>query len=452
MKKEDNTVFVLRQVMKACKIKVSNDLVEEYLLAHPYYPTLKSVGDLLNRLKIVHYVIRLGKDEIKQIEDSFIAHLKHQGGQLAFVKKIINDKVFYQTQKGIIIKENLNIFSDRMTGAVILIESGQKISEENDKHIRQNEILESALLPSIITSFFILVFYALFKESASVSFFLLKTRGFIVIIKLIGLLAAVMLVLHEFKINTPLVDKICSLSSKTNCDTVLSSKASVFFGWINWADTGLVYFAGTFIYLAGVNSYDSLCVPGILALLVLPYSVFSIYYQWIKLKKWCPFCLVVQVVLIAESIILFPFVKTVSFNMADLFELVLSIGLSGIIWTFYKLNRQKNNEKIQLHYAHLQLKRNPKLFRFLLKQGGINHFSKEEEGLVLGKSDAPVTITAFFSLYCSPCADTFKKLKAVLGENIDIKANVLFSVYNDEQTRIVINYIYYLQADRALML
>jgi uncharacterized membrane protein len=87
---------------------------------------------------------------------------------------------------------------------------------------------------------------------------------------------------------------------------VLSSEASRIFGNINLADVGIIYFTSTLIYILSTNALTQLWLLAVVSAVSIIFPAYSIYYQGIKLKKWCPFCMVVQVVLIAEFFILLP--------------------------------------------------------------------------------------------------------------------------------------------------
>lgn len=442
-KQEDNTVFVLQKAIKEFKLKVSDTSIKEFLLAHPYYPSLKSVCDALKKWGIEHYPLKLETVEIKELELPFIAHLNISGGQLAFVEDINEGKVkyFLMSEKNQL--EDFEKFAKKLSGAVVLIQPEQKSREVNFKQMRQNEILGKALLPLGILALILLAAYGLFPNmSSSIQF------GFIfwglLLTKIIGLAASLFLVLHEFKIHTSLGDKICGFSSKTDCDAVLASHASRLFGWINWADAGLIYFMGTFIYLLGTVGNSSLGILTIISLLTLPYPVFSIYYQSVKLRKWCPFCLVVQLVLIIEFLLLTSVLKIIMFSGIEVIRVSTSLFVPAAIWIIFRAYRIKLVEHKQEHFSFLKLKRNPELFRFLLKNNGYTEFPETGNNLALGTPGAQITLTAFLSLYCKPCAQAFKKLKTLLDNCSDIKINVIFSVYNDEETQNVINTLYYL--------
>lgn len=445
---EDNTVFVLQQALRRFNIKVSDTSVKEFLLAHPYYPSLKSVCDALKKWGIEHYPLKLEIAEIKELELPFIAHFNNSGGLLVFVEEIKNGEVKYFLQKGKSQHETFVKFAEKLSGALVLIEPGQKIQEVNYKQNRQNEILKSSLLPlGIIT---ILTF-------ATFSFFSIVSSGIqsefvfwgLLFTKIIGIVASLFLVLHELKIHTPLGDKLCGFSSKTDCDAVLGSNASRMFGSINWADAGVIYFIGTIIYFLGSDNVASLGLLAILSAVSLPYPVFSIYYQSFKLKKWCPFCLMVQLVLIGEFLILLPIFQEYIFSFINLFRLATAFLLPAAIWILFKAYREKLVEQLQEHYLFLKLKRNPDLFRFLLKSNGNTELAETMDSIVLGNPDAPVTLTAFLSLYCKPCALAFKKMKVLLDNCPDIRINAVFSVYRDEETQHVINTLYYLYATKG---
>lgn len=443
-KKEENVVFVLQKAIKHFKIKVTYTTVREFLLAHPYYPSLKSVCDALNKWKVENYPLNLELEEIKTLEMPFIAHLKSGGGHLVFIKEIKNGKVSYYLSGNNIICEVFDTFSEKLSGAVVVMEGNKDSGEKAFRKNRQVEILNKSLLPLGIFTLIAWGGFALVSNSGKS----LILSGYLfwelLLTMILGLTASVFLVLHELKISTPVADKICGFSSKTDCDTVLSSNASRVFGWVNWADAGIIYFTGTLIYLLGIKVGSSFGILALISLFALPYPVFSIYYQAFKAKKWCPFCLTVQLVLVAGFVLLFPFLKVVSITILDVLHFINSLLFPATIWLSFKAYYNKTDEFKKDHVSFLSFKRNPEIFNFLLQQNGYVEIQEYKNSLILGNSDAQVTITVFLSFYCNPCADAFKKLKALLDNCPDVKINAIFSVYNDEESLKLIDYLYYL--------
>lgn len=440
--KEENVVFVLQKAIKHFKIKVTKTTVKEFLLAHPYYPSLKSVCDALNKWKIENYPLSLELEAIKALEMPFIAHLKISGGQFVFVEGIRNSQVTFYTSEGKAINEDFEKFSEKLSGAVVVMEAGKNSGEKEYRQIRQNEILNKSLLPLSLITLFIFAFFNFISGSFNTFSIIVPTFWGLLATKILGLTASIFLVLHELKVHTPLADKICGFSSKTDCDTVLSSNASKLFGWINWADAGLIFFSGSLIYLLGASRSNSLWVLAIISALSLPYPVFSIYYQSVKLKKWCPFCLIVQVVLIAEFFLLLMAFKSLAFSGIELLQLIVSFSIPAAVWFTFKAYYNKSGEQTKEHYSFLQFKRNPEIFLHLLQSKGYTEFHENENSLVLGNPNAKLTVTAFLSLYCNPCAGAFIKLKKLIDNCPDVKINAIFSVYEDEESKKLINTLY----------
>ena len=442
---EDNTVFVLQKAISRFKIKVTETSIREFLLSNPYYPSLKSVCDALNKWGIEHYALKLEIDEIKDLELPFIAHLNVLGGQLAFVEKIENGLVSYSDTEGVTSKETFMKFAEKLSGAVVVMENGINAGEKEYKQIRQNEILNKILLPFGIIAVMFLGLLSVLLNIGDYGTKLNLMFCVLIITKITGFGASIVLVMHEFKIHSPIADKICGFSSKTDCDEVLASNASQLYGWFNWADVGLVYFIGTFIYLLGSDGNSSLGFLAIISLFSLPYPLFSIYYQAVKLKKWCPFCVLVQLVLITEFILLFPIFNTITFTGTDAFKLINSFFIPAAIWLIYKAYYIKSNDFISDQYSYLQFKRNPEIFQFLLKSSNYVEFSENKNSLILGSPDAPVIVTAFLSLFCTPCSKAFKQLKSLLDNCPEVKINLIFLVYSDAESQKVFNLLCYLK-------
>ena len=136
MTKEENVVSVLQKAVKHLKAKVTEKSVKEFLLAHPYYPSLKSVCDALTKWKIENYPLKLEPEEIKALEMPFIAHLKAGGGQLAFVEGINNERVVYHLSENKKHEEVFEKFSEKLSGAVVVFEAAKDSGEKGYRQLR----------------------------------------------------------------------------------------------------------------------------------------------------------------------------------------------------------------------------------------------------------------------------------------------------------------------------
>ncbi len=438
---EDNTIFVLQKALRIHKAKVTKDSVKEFLLSHPRYPSLKSVCDGLKKWNIDHYPLKLSKEEILEIEPPYIAHMGGERGQLALVEKTKNGKVTFTVNQDRKIVQSREEFSEKLSGGVIVIDINQQSGETGYREKRQNELIKAALLPFIIIYLVLFLLY-MFYSGPGFSPVQSNIPLLLFIIKAFGILASVFLVLHEFKIHTKISDKICGFSSGVDCDSVLSSEASRIFGNINLADVGIIYFTSTLLYILGAATLNQLWLLAVVSAVSIVFPVYSIYYQGFRLRKWCPFCLVVQAALIAEFIILFPLLGIISIALVDLLRLAAFFSLLTALWILYKSYFELSGSYSDEHHSFLRFKSNPGIFRFLLQENGYTGITENRGSLVFGNPDAKVTVTAFLSLSCNPCAGAFKEIKVLLDSTKQVKLNIVLSINPDELSQKLAGHIY----------
>lgn len=447
-KEEDNVVFVLQKAIQHFGLKVTNPTVKEYLVSHPDYPSLKSVCDALCKWNIRHYPVRLEHYELLSLKIPFIAHLDVLDGLFVFVEKIEKDIVTYYYTPHKVVKESYGVFIRKFSGATLILESSPESGEKEFTQNHQNEILSKSLLPvTILTIFIMLISNFIYTQNISLIINNYTNIG-LVATKLIGLLASILLVLHEMKIHNPFTQKVCHFNSNFDCDVVLNSNASRLFGWINWADIGLIYFVGSLLYISIIQEQNNLWILSVLSLFALPYALFSIYYQSFRLKKWCPFCLSVQVILITEFILLYPTLISPSFLWIDILKLSSLLLVPASLWLILKKHTFVVGEKLNERISFLQLKRIPEVFTYLLKKGGFVEFQEGEELFVFGNPNGKITITAIISLHCQPCALVFNQLSDLLDQNPEIKLHIIFSVDLDENSQELVSKIYNLYKNK----
>ena len=438
--KEDNTVSVIQRAVRQFQIPVTKNSVMEALKSHSYYPSFKSICDTLKDWKVEHYPLKYKPEEIKELAAPYIAHFSDGGGQLAFVSKIRNDKVTYYESYNLKRETELKEFTERCSGAVILLNPDERSGEKNYRKKRQDEIISKSALPVTISTllFFISTMVINSFRTGEVLFQLMP--GFLLLTKLTGIVLSVLLILHEFEVRLSFTEKLCHLNKATNCNTVLNDKASKIFGWFGWADAGFVYFTGCLLFLFQGSGADDYSLMAILSALSLPYPVFSVYYQGFVLKKWCPMCLGVQLILIIEFILLLPQFSNLNFSFTSLSGLILTFLVTGIIYTLVIMYiREKMSNEIH-YYKYLGFKKNPDVLRTLLLNQKPYNIPLTEASLVFGEKDASLIITAFLSLNCSHCARAFEKIKDILKSEIKTEINIVL-ITSDTK---ILNTLYHL--------
>ena len=137
----------------------------------------------------------------------------------------------------------------------------------------------------------------------ALSFTLLDSLLFFgqVISLLLGLSVAILIILQSIDQRNPLVQQLCGGGTKTDCNHILSSKAAKINSWLGWADVGLFYYAGSFLLLMSSHSTTAIITLCLFNVISLPFTFYSVYYQWKVAKSWCRLCLYVQALLWVQA-------------------------------------------------------------------------------------------------------------------------------------------------------
>ncbi len=423
--REDNTVGIIQRAVKHYGLHVIKSSVKEALKSHPHYPTFKSICDTLNEWKIENYPLRYEVNELEDLKSPYIVHFSRGGGMLGFVTDTGKDQVTYYTSYNEKRKTGRKEFIESCSGAVILLNPDEQSGEKEYPAKIRNELINKSILPLALTTALIFIIYLFYNHLVPGESIYNKVILPLVFTKIAGIVLSVLLILHEFEVHLSITDKLCNLNKATNCNTVLHDKASKVFGWFGWADVGFIYFTGSFLFLLQSPEEEGLSLMAILAALSVPYPIFSIYYQGIVLKKWCPLCLGVQLILITEFVLLLPQFSQLSFSFDSVTRLVLSLLVIAIVYTLFILFRREQMSSEMHYYKYLGFKKNPDILRMLLTNQPHSEIPLSESSLIFGNRDASIRITAFLSLHCSHCARAFEKIRNMLNENEDILINLL---------------------------
>ncbi|MBS1528771.1 MAG: thioredoxin domain-containing protein [Bacteroidetes bacterium] len=424
-------------------IPVTKSSLQTAIEENPYYPSLLSLSDTLDRYNIPNAAYNVPAEEIDQLQAPFIAYMSIPGvgSDFALVTRISGDTVdlIYDRNKAQTIEKAQ--FYQRFKRVALVAGPDENSGEKNYKANRRKELAENNkryLLASaaILTLLFIAVSNGITADALA--------YVPITAIKLAGLATATLLLAYETDKTNAFVKNICTAGAKTNCDAILGSKASKLWG-ISWSEIGFFYFASTALILlmSGLSfSYKTGCLA-ILNAFAAPYILFSIYYQWRVAKQWCPLCLTIQAALAAELVwSIFTFwlpVHSFSFlaagGITSLFEIAFALLLPLTGWYALKpyLFKAKDHDLYKNAYKRLQY--NPDIFNGLLIQQAKAADNWQQLGITIGNPDAPNTIIKVCNPYCGPCAKAHPKLEDIIKNNKNINVRVIFTAKNNEHDR-----------------
>lgn len=253
----------------------------------------------------------------------------------------------------------------------------------------------------------------------------------ILIPSLAGVYVCRLIILHLMNNDSPLGKKLCGNSGKFNCDTVLTSDLGKVSKNIHLADVGLIYFISQslFLILETINGKSSGCIAIITlpCLLAFALTFVSLAYQAFVIKSWCKMCLLVVSIIWLQAIMLVMhfaltagdqktgFFTNISFN--EFFPSLLTFTVSLLIagtWLFIKSAVLKASEAKMAKARLLLFKKNPAVFRSLLKTQRTVNSDLWEGDFLLGNIGAPTQLIAALNPYCIPCAREYGELLTLL--------------------------------------
>ncbi len=423
--------------LRQSKIPVSNSYLKEQLLSHPDYPTLLSITDTLDDLNIENCAIEIKKEQLPEIPVPFMAHLKSNGGEFVIVNNR-ND-----------LDKQFSKFFERWSGVVVLAEKPVDWQHLENNHSLQTEKQKRFLVAastSVLATFII--------ASSLLTWQWQQTS--LLFIAAAGIFISWLIVSKDLGIENKIGDEVCG--KQDDCSSIIKSKGAKLPLGISWSDVGITWFSFLLLSLL-IDSFEKtssgfyvlICL---LATCGLPFTVFSVYYQW-RVKKWCRLCLITISLLWLQFLTLIPQWQQITswkFNWNNLILSGLILFFIASAWLAVKLLLKANKKLESESFAHLRFKNSPEIFTALLQKQREVDTTPFENDLQLGNPHAALQIMVACNPYCAPCAKAHKVLHELVEKN-DIGLTVRFAVKteNKEDERLkAAEYIFQLLSNKSI--
>lgn len=417
--------FLLGSLVKSCDIVVDYRELEFQLMSHPSYPSLHAITGVLDHFKVSNLAIELPTNEesFAQLPDSFLTRITNQDGvHFVFVKK--NDvtcQVIFDKRK--VQSFSVSDFISSWTGIVIIVE--KNAFEEPTK--KPSAFNFNRLIAYLSMAVLVMVPFWLGASVWELGYFLLAISG---------LAFSAMIVMQELGIQSVALDKFCGTeNSLTSCDQVLHSAGAKFFGRIKLSEIALIYFSGLtlswLVFALTGSAYNLLFWPSVLAL---PVTIYSIYYQLNKVKKWCMLCLSVVVVLWLQGVWAFLFATPLLSFFVDqdsMVSMVICFLFSAAFVQLILPKFKKEQELKKIKIEHIKFKRNYNLFSALIGQSRPIATAIDESEIVLGSVDkmVPLEVVIVTNPLCGHCKSAHELVAPLLERFRDrVKLCIRFSV------------------------
>jgi uncharacterized membrane protein len=423
---EKNAFVALSNLLKIAKVRVTETTLKSKLLQHSDFPTLISLSDVLTDLKVDNMATRLDPLKLTEIPLPAIAHFDNGIGYVT-ISKIEDNTIEWSHNQAGIRRESIAEFSQKWRGVTLLVQPNEGSGELSFTQNRRKEIIDSLRVPFALLVVMGLISFSVYNTLKKIPFESNWQFYALINSKLAGTMISMMLVWYSIDSNNSFLRSVCEINSKTNCGNILNSNAAKIFGWVTWSEVGLFYFGGGLITL--LIDPQSVVLLKIMNILALPYTLWSVYYQWRIAKEWCVLCLCVQALLWVEFLLM----------QSTPFTLIISLSAGGLfiipaLWALFKKPLQSHQQIDALANTLQKLKFDPEYIRAIMSKERILPPIFEGMKVVeMGNPDAENTVLFISSPSCASCSYAHGELLKLVESNHNFKMKIIFAVSSAEK-------------------
>ena len=413
---------ILISFLKTLHMKHTSAYAEKLYEEYPHKYNLYGLSKMLEEYGITNAGVRINDKNIRSLEVPFIAHI---GNDFVVVDQVTDKQVYYHW-KDKDIKVSIEQFQNLWSGVVLIAEPDETSIEPEYKQHRKQYLLNVCQNFLLVSILFIALLWTYGKQGFHVF------SAVLFLLYAVGALTCLMLLQKQIYVHGQYADKICSLFKQKDCNNVLESDAAKLFGWISWSEIGLGYFLSNLLLMAGCPALMPYLT--IINILVLPYTIWSVWYQYRIVKQWCMLCMVVQSILWLAVLIAFigELIHLPDFNVVD----ICKVGMIYIFLTLL-INKVSSWLATQKKKAHIvqelnSLKTTEEVFKALLEKQPYHPIDITDSGILFGNPKASLRVSILTNPHCEPCARMHTRVEKLLqkvGDKLCIQ--YIFSAFDD---------------------
>ncbi len=423
---EKNVFEALWQLLTISKVKVTETSLKSAILQHNHPTSILGISEILNELHIPNLATRLDPGQLYEIPLPAIAYFDDNGGSFVTITKVENDTIEWRHDIEGIRKESITNFTHKWQGITLLIEPNEESGELNFKQNRSNEILNRLRLPFFVVGLLVILGVMGFETFQKISFHNNQLYYILLLSKTIGLTFSAMLVWYSFDATNSFLQSVCIFNNKSNCDSILNAPAAKLFGWISWAEIGFFYFSGGFLALLfdGVRAIPFIQILGVM---VMPFTLWSVYYQGFVVRKWCVLCLGIQVLFWIEFLFNWPINTGLPATFS--YKIVLIAFLvTPVLWVLIKGLLIKSLRADGLYFELQKLKFNTDFVNTIFsKEAFLPPFFDGMQTIQLGNNDAGNHLLLILSPGCGSCRQSYFAAKRLVENDGNIKIDIVLA-------------------------
>jgi hypothetical protein len=320
--------------------------------------------------------------------------------------------------------QQLSEFEKIWTGVVLINEEEKQIFSKKFNF----KFLSNYILPVLSSLLFLFIF-----ENA-INTTVLNAGLFLgeLISLLAGLSVSLLLIIQSLGKSNHFINQLCGADAKHNCNDILSSKAANITSWLTLSDLGFLYFSGSLVLLLFSKNAIAVSIVVGFNLLMLPFTFWSVYYQWRIANTWCRLCLMIQGLFWVQAIFsIYIFLQNpelfTGFYPSQILLYAILYIFSLVLWLNIKPYIKDLQQISPLKRELNQFKFNVEAFKNLLIDQKQYICALPKTSIVLGNPNASLEITMVSNPFCNPCAKAHQFLDEWLKKGMDVRLNIIYT-------------------------
>ena len=395
--------------------------------SHPYKFSLYGLSQMLSEYKVANAGMKVS-DKKSGLEELAVPFIAHAGNEFVLVyKKDSKDVSYLWNEKDIRIGRER--FLEIWSGNVLLAEADEESCEPDyERHRRFEwwERLKGCILFAALAGLclFAGIMTGVFSRLSLVT---------LAVLNAVGLYTCLLLLKKQMRVQSEQADKICSLFKKSDCNSILQLKEAKLWGVISWSEMGFGYFISNLIVLFIVPSLiPYMVLIGGIAIL---FSFWSVWFQKIKVKQWCPLCLIVQLLfwILGACYLLFGFVTMPVWSVEALLGTACIYALPPLTTNLLCERIGKGMQVQHIGQQMNALKMRDEVVTALLKAQDYYPVDETNSKILFGNPQANLRVTVLTNPHCEPCGTMHKRIENLLEKAGDrICVQYIFTAFDGD--------------------
>jgi len=417
--------LLLKYLINSNYLSIDAEDLKLQLLAHPDYPSLKSITDTLDYFEIENVAATIPKEYLDKLPPNFLTLVSSdKGKQLVLcTQNTAKSRVSLLDDSDNKEKLSTQNFIEKWDPTIVAIEPLEK------KAAKRTSKIPTSLAISLIGILAISLF----------TFNNLQLIPILYSLTAIGIgYVSFLIAKEDLGLNSASIAKFCTKYSNTSCSDVINSSGAKIFNLLSLSDIVVTYATTSIIFLMFIGYNNPLFF--IIGALSIPVLLYSLFYQWRVLKKWCLLCLAIAGITAVQFLLTLVNFENFSFPIQEALYFSLIFSLALFTWSKVKPILKTNHELKASQIDFMKFKRNFNLFKLTINNQETikeHHIYQPDLTLNYGNPNANLKIIAVTNPLCGFCKASFETYAKLLDTHGD-QFYITFAVnvnYNDSENQ-----------------